>query len=393
MPANKVKLELSVHDSGKVCLDDISHRADATLTLVVVRVSARIFSRYFTTGISLGRYSTRLVHQNQLFHPFSQENPLQTGTGLGLAIVNSIVHSESVNGKVDVWSEEGVGTEIKIIFLAEVPDDIEDPSPEMEPMKFSHPDEPPTISLVGFDESHVGVQRLRNTLANYLVTWWGFRIQPTSAKYGDIVIIDDDPFPVVIATEKRDTHRPFIILTASRGSPHIMSVATDHERVGGFCRIVHKPGGPSRLGAVLKLCLHARHIGTKPSTSSTGSEASINGQVQHEFETKGAGPHILRRHSVEQDQLPGTVRPAMTPRSTTAGPVIPSWTRNPVTPSLLPTITSTISVGSGGTLLKSSMGTIDTTNRQFRVLVMEDNSILRNLLYVVHFFAPLPTVA
>ena len=58
----------------------------------------------------------RVYLQNHLFHPFSQENPLQTGTGLGLAIVNSIVRSRSVDGKVDVWSAEGVGTEIKKVL-------------------------------------------------------------------------------------------------------------------------------------------------------------------------------------------------------------------------------------------------------------------------------------
>lgn len=47
---------------------------------------------------------TEFSLQNQLFHPFSQENPLQAGTGLGLAIVNSIVRSKSVDGKVEVWS-------------------------------------------------------------------------------------------------------------------------------------------------------------------------------------------------------------------------------------------------------------------------------------------------
>jgi K+-sensing histidine kinase KdpD len=71
-----------------------------------------------------------------LFHPFSQENPLQTGTGLGLAIVSSIVTSENVGGKVDVWSGEGVGTEIKVTFPAEVPEDpVNATYGEMQPFK------------------------------------------------------------------------------------------------------------------------------------------------------------------------------------------------------------------------------------------------------------------
>jgi len=43
-------------------------------------------------------------------------------------------------------------------------------------------------------------------------------------------------------------------------------------------------------------------------------------------------------------------------------------------------LTATISVGTGASLLKSSVGTIDPQHHQFRVLVVEDNSILRNLL-------------
>src|ERR1700733_3717789 len=96
--------------------------------------------------------------QNQLFHPFSQENPLQTGTGLGLAIVNSIVRSESVGGKVDVWSEEGVGTEIKVTFMAETLEDED--TTDSGPMKFDDPQRPPTVSLTGFDQTHDGSRLL-----------------------------------------------------------------------------------------------------------------------------------------------------------------------------------------------------------------------------------------
>jgi hypothetical protein len=44
--------------------------------------------------------------------------------------------------------------------------------------------------------------------------------------------------------------------------------------------------------------------------------------------------------------------------------------------SVIPTIT----VGASGSLLKSAIGSVDTTDRKFRVLVVEDNNILRNLL-------------
>ena len=233
-------------------------------------------------------------------------------------------------------------------------------------MKFNNPLSPPTVSLVGFDESDAGAQLLLNVLSNYLVSWWGFRIQTDGPEYGDIVIVNNDPIPVAIATERRDTSRPFIVLSSSRGGPHIMAVASDHERIGGFCRIVHKPGGPSRIGSMLKMCLHVRNIGSRSATR--GPDKSEETRITS---------HGLRRHSEEHGKHPNS-RPPMIPRSTTANAIAPLWMSNDIPRSITPTV----SVGSGGTLLKSSIGTIHTTPHQFRVLVMEDNSILRSLLYV-----------
>ncbi|CAG8493612.1 26599_t:CDS:2, partial [Racocetra persica] len=47
-----------------------------------------------------------------LFHPFTQEDPLQIGTGLGLSIVKLLV--EKMGGKLDVESEVNVGTRVRI---------------------------------------------------------------------------------------------------------------------------------------------------------------------------------------------------------------------------------------------------------------------------------------
>jgi signal transduction histidine kinase len=55
--------------------------------------------------------SPEFLH-SQLFTPFSQENSLNPGTGLGLSIVLQIVRS--LGGTIDVQSELGVGTEVKV---------------------------------------------------------------------------------------------------------------------------------------------------------------------------------------------------------------------------------------------------------------------------------------
>ncbi|KAF8072040.1 atypical/HisK protein kinase [Lyophyllum atratum] len=353
-PPNKVKIELAVVDTGK--------------------------------GISQN------FLKNQLFHPFSQENPLQTGTGLGLAIVNSIVTSESVGGKVEVWSEEGAGTEIKVTFSAEKIEE-EVPSPEMEPFKLANLNRLPTVSLIGFDAPRQGAELLRRVLENYFKTWWGLEIH-TEAGFGDIVVLNEDPTLVQAATDRRDTSRPFIIFSAARGNSMIMAVADEHERIGGFCRILFKPGGPSRLWVIVKLCLHALKIGSSSRGVSPDGH-HINGDYTptpppfHDKERSISASSIPRRKSEEGRNSTWSrsypSRPPMSLRASTTHPITTTWrslapTVERVETPDSDTIVPTIAVGTGGSLLKSSVSAFDSSERRFRVLVVEDNNILRNLL-------------
>ncbi|KAF8802541.1 hypothetical protein BYT27DRAFT_7341419 [Phlegmacium glaucopus] len=339
-PPDRVKVELAVFDTGK--------------------------------GISQN------FLKNHLFHPFSQENPLQAGTGLGLAIVNSIITSENVDGTVDVWSEEGVGTEIKVAFLAE--NAFNGPQ-EQDTQSFQDVDSKnplPTVSLVGFDNTHKGIKLLYDTTLNYLTTWWGFEV----VNDGDIIILNDDRAPIVAATERRDTSRPFIFLSAARGDPTIMSIASEYERIGGFCRILYKPGGPSRLRIILKLCIHALKIGQSRSPSPTTSWNRDIGHGPTDARERSMSGSSIPRHNTDETYIKS--RPGMTPRSSTAHP-LPAIQRllSPTSKSVETvdpdTPVPTITLGSGGTLLRSSVGTLD-SERRFRVLVVEDNGILRNLL-------------
>jgi signal transduction histidine kinase len=59
-----------------------------------------------------GRGISQEFLHSQLYTPFSQENSLNPGTGLGLSIVLQIVRS--LGGTIDVHSELGVGTEVKV---------------------------------------------------------------------------------------------------------------------------------------------------------------------------------------------------------------------------------------------------------------------------------------
>lgn len=327
--------------------------------------------------------------KNHLFHPFSQENPLQTGTGLGLAIVHSIVRSPSVAGKVEVVSEEGVGTEIKVVFEAET---LDESNNLHEPFVFEDLERPPVLSLLGFKKRGRGTQLLHDVICKYLRSWWGFALHHEGEELGDIVIVNEDPSPVVTALEKMDTSRSFIILSSSRGSPRVMGICNAYENNGGICRIVHKPGGPFRLRSALKQLLRARHR-RRPRIASYSSAVT-------------ASEDTVSLHSAMLvDDLTGSER-----RRRGSMDV---WSTNPRSPPVPPMSSPELSCSTvADSERDSAFQTLDTdlngvndtntsvaravseimprqsassttggeTHQVKRVLVVEDNSILRSLL-------------
>lgn len=351
-PPGKVKIEMSVADTGKGISQDFL--------------------------------------KNQLFHPFSQENPLQTGTGLGLAIVNSIIRSSSVEGKVDVWSSESVGTDIKISFMAQTVEDAEGSPVLSELWRTDDFPRPPSVSLVGFNVAHRGIELSRDVLVGYLQAWWNLVVLPDgSDELGDIIIVNEDPSYVAHAVASKDISRPMILLSSVRGDPHLMSIVTDFENVGGFCRVLYKPGGPSRLHSGLKLCIRSLLIGQRSRVPSMRGNLS-RPQAERVVPFMASGP---KRHNSDMDNL-GDPRPPLGPRSITIESRLETTSRGvskmameipPPEPPRTPSPSSdgrnspTITVGAGAILLKSSIGTVDSTLRA-RVLVVEDNRILRDLL-------------
>lgn len=322
---------------------------------------------------------------------------MQTGTGLGLAIVSSIVSSESVKGTIDVRSEEGAGTEIRVTFLAEKPDVSDTASPLHSIMMFKREDDAfnrPTVTLIGFDPpEHKGVQTLRTLLFTYLRTWWNFRV--VGPDYGDILILNEDSMLVKKATEEHDTRHSFIIMSAARGSPTLMAIASDYERIGGFCRILYKPGGPYRLWTTLKLAVHAIKIGSRSRCSSADGKMENGLQTSTSVildkNTNKSNTNLFRRKSEDYKHRPRTLlrRPSMTPRTTSghlagsrswAASIIEKTKDHEDSP-------QTINIGTGGTLLKASISVSEKLKRKYRVLVVEDNNILRNLLCVTRYLA------
>lgn len=136
--------------------------------------------------IDTGKGISREFLKNQLFQPFSQEDSLQAGTGLGLAIVHSIVSSESVQGKLDVYSSEGLGTEIKVTLDAQLGRSTSSSG--------SHTNSGLlgsglSVSLLGFSREHRGEALAREVLENYLEEWEFCVRDDSEPGWGDILII------------------------------------------------------------------------------------------------------------------------------------------------------------------------------------------------------------
>lgn len=323
--------------------------------------------------------------KNHLFHPFSQENPLQAGTGLGLAIVNSIVQSPSVGGKVEVSSEENVGTDIKITFQAET---LEDGASALQ-TPFIFDGLVPTVTFLGFKQKTKGVQMLSDVLRKYLQDWWGFRVQIDGGELSDIVIINEDSSPVVTALEKMDYRRSFIILSSSRGSPRVMGICSSYENLGGFCRVVHKPGGPFRLRAALKQLLRAKQRRQQrlPSFASSVTGVSDDSISLHSSMLTDdlSSPDRHRRtsidwgsHSRSPPAFPNSPPEMPASPDVEEAPPSPENTECESTPSSMSS--SIVTIGTDGILLESSIRTLDLNRPRPKVLVVEDNTILRNLL-------------
>ncbi|WWD17218.1 hypothetical protein CI109_101656 [Kwoniella shandongensis] len=344
------------------------------------------------TVIDTGKGIGKDFLKDQLFHPFSQENPLQTGTGLGLAIVNSIVRSDSVNGKVDVWSAEGLGTEIKVSFEVEVVQDDYD----IPPLSTVQTQANASVSFLAFDPSHRGHRLSREVLSRY-----ASQLHLDIKEQGDILVINEEE---EVFNQYKDGKKPIIFVVAVR-SFNANHVADSVNRNGGFCQIVYKPVTPSGFTHALNAALdwisdrdngRLRPDNERPAISRGSSGASqesastISELSHHRFTPQyDARQPLQRRRSEENEQV--AKRPSMAPRGMTyhAPRRAPSTASDetaqssPQQGSGSPTSTiSTISLADGGVMLKAATVPAETPRRGrvARVMVVEDNVINRRVL-------------
>ncbi|EJD49061.1 hypothetical protein AURDEDRAFT_112771 [Auricularia subglabra TFB-10046 SS5] len=274
--------------------------------------------------------------KNQLFHPFSQENPMQQGTGLGLAIVKNIVRSKNVNGTVDVWSTEGVGTGIRIVMDVEV---VPRQGTCLETNLCAQGEEGKSYSVqfVGFSPALKGEALLRSILEKYVSQWWGFSVADNDND-GDILLINEDMHVLQNLVDRRLVSQAVVFMTSFRKDPVLVAAVTAYEQLGGYCRVIYKPTGPRQL-------FHA---------------------------LEGAVPALMNPRSPQEPLSPrsptslGSPRTAGSQRSGTAGRLL-----------IVGPPQGTAKAVAGPSTPDKQLAASEPS---MRVLIMEDNTILRNLL-------------
>ncbi|CAG8466802.1 1787_t:CDS:2 [Dentiscutata erythropus] len=140
-----------------------------------------------------------------LFHPFTQEDPLQIGTGLGLSIVKLLV--EKMGGKLDVESEVNVGTRVRIWLdfeiASETDTDSEDDASVKEKKEIKKKEK--EIILREFQNKSVVVKgakgKLKDIIQRFLKNWYNVKniiLEERPSKIdGDLVIILNEDLEIL----------------------------------------------------------------------------------------------------------------------------------------------------------------------------------------------------
>jgi hypothetical protein len=269
---------------------------------------------------------------------------------------------------VDVWSQEGVGTEIKISFdVEELPSSGADVS--LVSGKFDHLD----VCMAGFSP-HRGEQQLRSTIATVLTDWWGVTLVDDAYR-AEVLLVNEDVQILSNLVSQQEFSRPVILLTSARGDQRTMSIVRSFERSGGFCRLLFKPGGPSRLFNALQECVKFRdgdlhplsNVHALPNSPDTppGGESSTRPSSQH---MSSSSPRPMSRdfHSMQREL---EVSQLSDPPTMHASEERECNRDDPQSTRPLSDFLTVPLADEGSVMLESATGTLDTSKKP-RVLVV-----------------------
>ena len=321
--------------------------------------------------------------KNHAFTAFRQENSLASGTGLGLSIIRQIV--DSLGGKIDMQSQKGVGTEVRIWLSLQIS--------QMAPQQTTlHQVRKKTSGLMmclldprnDYTPNHehdlpifqkgLGRTRTVDDSLRSLTSEW-FSMQVFTAPSMDGITADffvyAEPPPIEYLLHQHGQNglaaeTPVLIFCQNTFQANSLRANGIHHltEIGRIIEVVAQPVGPQKLAKVLQRCLQrSKKLEKLDRNSENNSPKGVTPFVHkdEEIEAIEETPQPTRRPSKESAHPNNEVtflRPGPTHRQTAPSPSVgqtPTRPRHQSTPS-------------------------DEGPRGARVLVVDDNDINLQLL-------------
>ena len=276
--------------------------------------------------------------RKRLFTPFNQEDHLSTGCGLGLSIVKSL--TTTLNGTIEVRSEQGVGTTVSVHLplsrgsRRSAPEEIMQVRERWIGSVLSLPSPGTTVGYVGFivpeaiDESIIEQREskikesIKASVSSCLVDWLQMRSMYTEGH------IDDADYVVILVDERLSNFIQPYVDDLEKKQPRVIALLPSEmsrrevERTLGMSirafEVVSAPFGPRKMARAVAACEKTASIWSQ--TRRSPSVAPLQ-QVEVNMDV---GPELLEAQGLTQG-LPsrrGTMNsfptPAPLPKTLTA---------------------------------------------------------------------------
>ncbi|KIW65365.1 hypothetical protein PV04_07631 [Phialophora macrospora] len=210
--------------------------------------------------------------KNHAFTAFSQEDSLASGTGLGLSIVRQIV--DSLGGKIDLSSEKGLGTDVRVwlSFPKSRDEASADSDSHILPEMRERTAGLEICMLLPYEEkayengfrSLIPMPTIESSLRNLIDQWFRMKVTTTKTMEGlspDFFIYPEPP-PIDYLMDfhgkpNTDFEIPVIILCTNAFEAASLRSNGVHylTDIGRVIEVIAQPCGPQKLAKVLHRCM------------------------------------------------------------------------------------------------------------------------------------------
>ncbi|CEJ59820.1 hypothetical protein PMG11_08424 [Penicillium brasilianum] len=255
-----IRLEIQENHDGDTS-QALSVHADSQVLLITVSDTGKGISAEYL--------------QSHIFTPFSQEDGLSPGTGLGLSLVHSILRS--VDGKIAIESQVGVGTTVKMAFPISQPRHRK-PSDTQTPrysslLQSSSPIAAVRSSLEGkilrviTPQDPASVPSPPNNMIKYYLTEWFGMISQTndSTLPADLSIVDEHDLHLLVSPPQT------LLLVLCHRGPKSWSRTVGPNKILPNSFRVTLPCGPHQLARTLLNCFQGTRLKKSPSIDKRSS--------------------------------------------------------------------------------------------------------------------------